>query len=99
MERKPKIYLTAHNNGWGWVGHSLAEDGTGIAGHLSSSIDFAKHDMGLTSDWKHELYDAHYPDGYELEWIDMENLDSHEGWQKALELNKKTAEPKPGDSD
>ena len=49
---------------------ALAEDGTHLASHVSSSEGFARHDIGLTSDWKHEAYKAHYPDGYELVWVD-----------------------------
>jgi hypothetical protein len=86
---KPKIYLTAIPGGIGdgdYIGQALAEDGTGICRHLSSSLEFAKHDMGLTSDWKHEHYKKYYPDGYELEWVDKPA--EHEGWQAALKLNK-----------
>lgn len=68
------------------LGMALAEDGTGIAEHLSSSVDFAKHDMGLTSDWKHEYYREHAPGGYELEWVD--DIEAHAGWQAALVLNR-----------
>ena len=99
MVSKPKIFIFAGDTGYGFHGQALAEDGTGLGGHLSSSVDFAKHDMGLTSDWKHDLYDAHYPDGYELEWIDIEDIDSHEKFQEALKLNQRTAEPKPGESE
>jgi len=52
------------------VGYAVAEDGHCLAQHLSSSINFAKHDMGLNSTWKHELYYKHYPDGFELKWVD-----------------------------
>ena len=95
-----KIYLTcfATNTGSGMVngstrggdviGYALAEDGICIAQHLSSNSDFSKHDMGLHSDWKHKNYNEHYPDGWELEWIDEENLDNHEGWNAALKLNQ-----------
>lgn len=85
-----KIYLACFPYHWGShddvIGNALAEDGTGLASHLSSSIDFSKHDMGLTSDWKHDTYAKHYPNGYELEWVD--DPATHEGWQKALALNK-----------
>ena len=47
-------------------GVAVAEDGTLLAGHLSSSIGWFASDMGLTSRRKHDLYEAHYPDGYEL---------------------------------
>lgn len=66
---------------------SLGNDGQGLAGHMSSSIDWAKHDIGLTSDWKHDIYKMKYPDGYELEWID--DTKNHKEFQKALELNHK----------
>jgi hypothetical protein len=66
----------------------MAEDGTGLTSHLSSNDSFSKHDMGITSDWKHDIYKEKYPSGYELEWIDEDKLDSHEGWLKASELNK-----------
>jgi hypothetical protein len=84
----PKIYLMAFESnalGSGYSGQAVAEDGTGICGHYSSSLHFAKHDMGLTSDWKHDLYAKHYPNGYELEWVD--NPDSCPGFLKAFELN------------
>lgn len=42
---------------------------TAIATHLSSGITWCKHDMGITSDWHHDVYDAMYPDGYELVWL------------------------------
>jgi hypothetical protein len=74
------------------IAYALAEDGEGLASHYCSSMSFAKHDIGLTSDWKHDIYKKRYPDGYELEWIDYEALDSHEGFQKALESNRANAE-------
>jgi len=92
MTDKPKIYLFCEPaQGWNpgdVYGRALAEDGTGLDGHLSSNETFSKHDMGLTSIWKHEIYREHYPNGYELEWIDAKDLDTHEGFQKALKLNQ-----------
>lgn len=68
----PKIYCWVNagkNTDWQVV-MALAEDGTSLASHVSSSEGFAKHDIGLTSDWKHDTYAKHYPGGYELEWVD-----------------------------
>jgi hypothetical protein len=99
-EQKPKIFLTAFGTGRGTgavngstpggdvYAQALAEDGSGLGSHLSSNVDFAKHDIGLTSDWHHDTYREHYPDGYELEWIDEQDLESHDGWQKAFALNQ-----------
>lgn len=39
-----------------------------IASHFSSSESWARHDIGLTSDWKHDKYRERFPDGYELVW-------------------------------
>ena len=94
-----KIYLTCFNIGIGSgrvrgstvggdvMGYALCEDGEGLASHLSSHEDFSKHDLGLTSSLKHDIYKEHCPSGFELEWVD--NPDTHEGWKKALELNRK----------
>ena len=40
-----------------------------ITGHWSSGPTWCKHDMGITSDWKHDLYKKLHPDGYELEFL------------------------------
>lgn len=41
----------------------------GLCGHISSDETWAKHDIGLTSDWKHDTYKKEFPEGYELEWV------------------------------
>jgi len=81
------------------IGYALAEDGVGIASHYSSGENWSKHDMGITSDWKHAYYEKHYPNGYELEWIDFKDLDNHEGYLKAMELNaQQKSESEKGDA-
>lgn len=40
-----------------------------IANHGSSGETWCKHDMGITSDWKHDIYKVEHPDGYELVWL------------------------------
>jgi hypothetical protein len=68
---------------------AMAEDGHVLAGHCSSHELWAKHDIGLTSDWKHEQYKAHYPDGYEVEWVDRPF--DHEGLMAAYAKNQEIA--------
>ena len=99
-KEKPKIYLYCIHTGTGRgivrgstpggdvMGYALAEDGTILTSHYSSNESFSKHDMGLTSDWKHEIYEEHYPNGFELEWIEESNCDEHIGFQKAFAKNK-----------
>jgi hypothetical protein len=84
-----KIYCFVNGrNSFGCSVVALADDGRCVAGHLSSNIHFAIHDIGITSDWKHDIYKELFPDGYELEWIDEKDLDDHVGLQAACELNR-----------
>ncbi len=100
-----KIYLTAYATGGGTgavhgstrggdvLGCALSEDGLILAEHLSSSEAFARHDLGLTSDWKHDRYREYAPDGYELEWV--ADRKTHAGWIAAFALNKQRGEETP----
>ena len=65
---------------------AMAEDGNVLGSHLSSSPMWARHDIGLDSEWKHDEYGKHYPNGYELEWVD--NPRTHAGLQAAYALNQ-----------
>lgn len=49
---------------------AICEDGHCLAQHLSSNEWFARHDIGINSDWKHDKYEEHCQDGYELVWVD-----------------------------
>lgn len=66
---------------------ALSEDGKFLAGHISSNEGFAKHDIGVTSNRKHEIYKKEYPKGYELEWVD--DPINHTGVMSAYEKHKK----------
>lgn len=86
LKAKSKIYLTCFPDGHSDVlGQAVREDGVPLAGHLSSDIGWAKHNLGLTSDWKHEIYQARCPEGYELIWIDDPHTDPR--WQDVLAKN------------
>ncbi|MGG3987432.1 hypothetical protein [Bacillus smithii] len=69
---------------------ALAEDGHVLAEHVSSNEYWAKHDIGVTSDWKHDSYKSFYPNGYEVVWLDDPLAD--ERCVAAIELNKKLNE-------
>jgi hypothetical protein len=79
------------------IAYALAEDGTCLAQHLSSSAGFAHHDIGMSSEWKHDIYRKHYPDGFHLVWIEPEDVAAHKGWQEAMKRNQEMAakEDKP----
>lgn len=71
---------------------AIAEDGHCLASHICSSEAFMRHDLGMDgSEWKHEIYDEHYGAGnWELEWVS--NPETHEGLQKAIEMNIQLAQ-------
>jgi len=66
---------------------ALCADGVFLASHISSSEGFARHDIGITSDWKHDTYKKHCPEGFDLEWVD--DPLNHPELMAAYELNQK----------
>lgn len=84
---KPKIFVFINNCEPEWVVPlAIAEDGTCLASHASSSEAWAWFDIGLTSDRKHDAYNLHYPGGYELVRVDRPK--EHEGLMAAYALNQ-----------
>lgn len=66
---------------------AIAEDGVHMTSHLSSSVDWAKFDMGCgESKRKHDIYREHFPDGFEVEWVDDPH--NHAGFKAAWEPNQ-----------
>jgi hypothetical protein len=94
MTKKIYIFVNSRWASGDVVALALCEDGIPLGSHFSSNEDFAKHDMGLTSDWKHDGYKAHCPEGYELEWVD--DYKTHPGLQAAYKLNQEMPEEKDG---
>lgn len=86
---KHKIYLAARPGPWGFEGVALAEDGTVLAVHCSSSPDWSQLDLGMHySTRQHEHYNKHFgPGNWELEWV--HDVTTHAGWRAALALNQK----------
>lgn len=91
LSTKPKIYafVNGGSDDW-WNMAALSEDGIFLAGHVCSHPVYGQHDMGVTSDWKHEYYRAHYPDGYEVIWVEDARTDSRlaEAHAKHMALGK-----------
>jgi hypothetical protein len=87
-EALPKIFLFIEGeNNWGVFPSALAEDGHCLAGYCSSNKSFAMHDIGFNSTWKHDNYKKHYPNGYELVWLESDELEGNTGFLKAVENN------------
>jgi hypothetical protein len=86
METKIFLFCLPYNEKGDVIGYAIAETGEGLASHLSSNIDWSKHDMGLTSNWKHDHYTERFPDGFELIWVD--DPDTNSQLQAARDLNE-----------
>ena len=87
---KPKIF--AFNNGGSpdWLrAVAIAESGHVVGGHICSDEGFImQHDIGVTSNWHHDEYAKHYPDGFEVVWVPTSEIFTHPGLQAALAKNK-----------
>jgi hypothetical protein len=71
MSNYPKIYIFANGETpvGDLIGTAIAEDGTLLGQHYSTNAFYMKHDMGLSSENKHNFYRAHYPDGFEVVFV------------------------------
>lgn len=78
-------------NNFGYIVTALSEDGDVLASHASSSEGYAKHDIGIGSNWKHDRYKEKYPDGYELIWLTQKELEGDD-FQKAFACNQGKAQ-------
>jgi hypothetical protein len=90
MSNKPKIYVFSAAGGGDGVCYAMAEDGSSLGSHWCSNEGFARHDLGVLEGSRpdrHETYMAHYPGGYEMEFIRASDLKTHEGFNRAYALN------------
>lgn len=88
----PTVY--GFNNGGGgyfFEGVLLAEDGTKLGSHLCSAEGYMRHDLGIlegTRADRHEIFKAHYPNGYKMDFVSYKECGSHAGLQGAIKLAK-----------
>lgn len=69
----------------------LAEDGTGLGWHGCSSEGYMRHDLGIlegTRPDRHETFQKHYPDGYRMDFVSREDVESHTGLTEAYRLHQ-----------
>lgn len=98
IDELPVIY--GFNNGGkpGWFyGQLLAEDGTGLGGHICSHEGYMLHDLGIlegTRPDRHERFMKHYPDGYRMLFVGIKDVKTNEGLLQAYKLNQGQREHK-----
>lgn len=99
VQELPIIY--GFNNGGrpGWYSAVLlAEDGTGLGGHLCSAEGYMPHDLGIlegTRPDRHETFRKHYPNGYRMVFISGKEVREHKGLALACEKNQEHAKRNP----
>lgn len=88
-DKKPKVFVFCSSCAPGWhYAVAIAEDGTCLADHLCSHHGYIAHDMGISEEgWKRDLYAAHYPDGFDVEWVPNPRSGQHAGLDAAYALN------------
>ena len=92
---KPKIYGFVNGGSPGWfIVESISEDGMFLAQHVCSHPGYGPHDIGVTSDWKHDTYAKYYPDGFEVVWIEDAKTDPaiKAAYAKHVAMSKEQAE-------
>jgi len=99
---KPEVELPViygFNNGGapGWMyAQLIAEDGTPLGSHICSSEAYMPADLGILEgtreDRHHNDFQKHYPDGYRMEFVNHENVPTHEKLAAAFRLNKTNEE-------
>jgi len=87
-------FILGFNNGgsprW-YSAIAIAQDGTALGGHVCSDEGYMPHDLGIlegTRPDRHEKeYQKHYPDGYRMDFIPSDKIESCELLQEAFRLN------------
>jgi hypothetical protein len=89
----PVIY--GFNNGgspqW-YYGQLIAEDGTGLGGHICSNEGFMLGDLGCLEGSRpdrHKEFKLHYPDGYRMDFASYNDVEQHVGLKEAFAKNQK----------
>lgn len=92
VEELPIIYGFNNGGSPGWYsGVLLAEDGTGMGGHVCSHECYMRQDLGILEGSRpdrHEMFREHYPNGYRMDFVPIEDVKSHPGIKAAYQKNQ-----------
>lgn len=96
LEELPVIYGFNNGGNPGWYsGCLLADDGTGLGGHICSAEGYMPHDLGILEGSRpdrHEAFRKHYPDGYRMDFVPASEVLEHPGLDAAYQRNQAKAE-------
>lgn len=97
----PKIYCFSNVVGGGdGIAIAMAEDGTVLGSHWCSHEFYVPGDLGVTEGSRpdrHKTYAAHYPEGYEMEFVRSSDVKGHAGLMNAFALNQKNNPEEKGE--
>lgn len=92
LEELPIIYGLNNGGSRGWYSACLlAEDGTGLGGHVCSDEGYMYADLGIlegTRPDRHETFKEHYPDGYRMDFVPASDVLTHKGLEAAYQKNQ-----------
>jgi len=95
LEDLPAIYGFNNGGSKNWYsGVLLAEDGTGLGGHICSAEGYMYYDLGILEGARpdrHETFRKHYPDGYRMVFIPTSEVEDHKGLDDACKKNQEQA--------
>jgi len=93
VETLPVIFGFNNGGSDSWYSAVLiAQDGTGLGGHVCSHEGYMLHDLGIldgTRPDRHEEFQKHYPGGYRMAFISYRDVLACEPLMNAFKLNKK----------
>lgn len=102
LDELPIIYGFNNGGSPGWYSAVLlAEDGTGLGGHLCSHEGYMRHDLGIlegTRPERHETFREHYPDGYRMDFVPQDHVLKHPGLKSAYQRNQAKREATKNDA-
>lgn len=88
----PVIYGFNNGGSPGWMsGVLLAEDGTGLGGHVCSHEFYMPGDLGVQEGSRpdrHNGFREHYPDGYRMAFVGAAEVKTHPGLDAAYQANQ-----------
>lgn len=92
IESLPVIFGFNNGGSRDWYSAVLiAEDGTGLGGHVCSHEGYMRHDLGIlegTRPDRHESFQKHYPEGYRMAFVSHYEVKQCEPILKAFKLNQ-----------
>jgi hypothetical protein len=92
IEELPVIYGFNNGGSPGWYsGELLAEDGHFLGSHICTNEGYMLGDLGIYEGHRpdrHEDFKKHYPDGYRMDFISLNEVKTDSGLMKAYEKNQ-----------